>query len=99
MSVNTMNSQWRSRRVALLLAGGAALGIGGASRVRGADTPAVASKAVFEKYCFQCHGEKGTAGVSLTKLTSSPVGDNFASWQKVVGVLEQDRMPPKGMPQ
>ena len=94
-----MNPQWRRRSVALLLAGGAALTIGITTRVRAADTPAVAPKAVFEKYCFQCHGDKGTAGVSLTKLTASPVGDNFAAWQKVVGVLEQDRMPPKGMPQ
>lgn len=60
-----------------------------------------ASKAVFQQYCFQCHGDKGNpmGGVSLSKLTASPVGDYFQTWQKVSAVLDEGRMPPKGLPQ
>jgi hypothetical protein len=62
--------------------------------------PAVVQKAFFEQYCFSCHGKgAGMAGVSLQKLTSTPVGDGFTAWQKVASVLEQNRMPPKGLPQ
>jgi hypothetical protein len=38
-------------------------------------------------------------GVSLTTLTKTSVGDHFAAWQKVAGVVAEGRMPPKGMPQ
>jgi hypothetical protein len=70
--------------------------IGMAGSLYAADVPPV-----FEQYCFQCHGDKGSpmGGVSLTKLTAHPVGDNFQTWQKVSAVLDQGRMPPKGMPQ
>lgn len=37
-------------------------------------------------------------GVNLQQL-SPQVGDSFATWTRVAGVLEQNRMPPKGMPQ
>ena len=69
--------------------------------LRGADNAAADPTPVFKQYCFSCHGDAAnpTAGVSLSKLTAKPVGDNFQAWQKVSGVLEQDRMPPKGMPQ
>ena len=63
------------------------------------ETPPPTPKPVFEQYCFSCHGAKPMAGISLTKLTSAPVGDNFALWQKVAAVLDQNRMPPKGLPQ
>jgi hypothetical protein len=69
--------------------------------LRGADNAPADPTPVFKQYCFQCHGDAAnpTAGVSLSKLTAHPVGENFAAWQKVSGVLEQNRMPPKGMPQ
>jgi Protein of unknown function (DUF1592)/Protein of unknown function (DUF1588)/Protein of unknown function (DUF1585)/Protein of unknown function (DUF1587)/Protein of unknown function (DUF1595) len=39
-------------------------------------------------------------GVSLQQLTAqASVGESFAAWGKVAAVLEQNRMPPKGMPQ
>jgi hypothetical protein len=39
-------------------------------------------------------------GMSLQQLTAqTSVGDSFQKWEKVAGVLEQSRMPPKGMPQ
>ncbi len=100
-----MNTFRGRRTLALALAGTAAIGIAVTTRVHAADPPAApnaaASKAVFAQYCFQCHGDKGSpmAGVSLTKLTAAPVGDNFLTWQKVSAVLDQSRMPPKGMPQ
>src|SRR5580698_2059958 len=72
-----------------------------ASTIVGADAPANDPKSVFKQYCVQCHGEGAspTAGVSLSNLTSHPVGENFQAWQKVAGVLDQNRMPPKGLPQ
>ena len=101
MTVNIMNTLWGKGKVALALAGTALVCIGITSRVRAADPPAARSQAVFAQYCFQCHGDKGTpmAGVNLSKLTAAPVGDNFKAWQKVTEVLDQGRMPPKGVPQ
>ena len=53
----------------------------------------------FKQYCFGCHSRAAMGGVSLEKLlASASVGDNFAAWQKVIGVLEQKRMPPPKMP-
>ncbi len=63
------------------------------------DAPPPTPKPVFEQYCFSCHGAKPMGGISLTKLTANPVGDNFAAWQKVAAVLDQNRMPPKSLPQ
>jgi mono/diheme cytochrome c family protein len=100
-----MNTFRGRRNLALALAATAATLIAVTTRVHAADAPltptAATSKAIFGQYCFQCHGDKGApvAGVSLTKLTASPVGDNFQTWQKVSAVLDQSRMPPKGMPQ
>ena len=40
------------------------------------------------------------AGVNLQQLTSQgSVGEGFQTWGKVAAALEQNRMPPKGMPQ
>lgn len=56
---------------------------------------------VFKQYCFSCHGNGlATAGVSLEKLTAAgSIADNFQAWEKVIAVLEQKQMPPKGLPQ
>ena len=81
------------RRVALILFGTSIL-------VCGAEDPAANPKPLFQQYCFQCHGaSKPMAGVSLEKMTAGAVGENFQTWQKVAAVLDQGRMPPKGMPQ
>jgi hypothetical protein len=55
---------------------------------------------VFRQYCFQCHGNgQAMGGMSLEQLTAqASVGDSFQKWDKVAAVLEQGRMPPKGMP-
>ena len=67
--------------------------------LRGADQPAPA--AIFKQYCFTCHGNNlATAGISLEKLTTAPsVAENYQIWERVIGVLDQKRMPPKGLPQ
>ncbi|MCU1257967.1 MAG: hypothetical protein JWO80_852 [Bryobacterales bacterium] len=99
MAPNTMSSLWRPRAAALLF-GGAVAFIGTGALCGAAEQPSPAPKSVFEQYCFQCHGKgAGVAGISLFKLTSSPVGEGFQAWQKVATVLEQNRMPPKGLPQ
>lgn len=67
----------------------------------GAENAGGDSAAVFKQYCFQCHGDGSApmAGVNLAKLAARPVGDGFQAWTKVSEVLEQNRMPPKGLPQ
>lgn len=69
----------------------------------GADQPPPAPPppAMFQQYCFGCHNNKvTTAGISLEKLTTAPsVAENDPAWERVLGVLDQKRMPPKGMPQ
>ncbi len=59
------------------------------------------AKAIFEQYCFQCHGVTAPkAGVSLAQMTAQgSVGENFQQWEKVAAALEQKTMPPKAMPQ
>ena len=96
-----MPSLWGKRRVAFVLSAVSAVSIGIVGRVHGADATPATPKAVFGQYCFQCHGNQSSpmGGISLTKLTANPVGDHFQTWQKVVTVLDQARMPPKGVPQ
>src|SRR5258707_7417457 len=90
----------RPSRAALAIGTSAILMVVANRTVHGADDSPAAS-AAFRKYCFQCHGKAGaTAGINLEQLTASPsFGASFASWQKVQGVLEQGRMPPKVLPQ
>jgi len=69
--------------------------------VHAADTtPAPAAVATFQKYCFQCHGKAvATAGINLDQLTShGSAGENFQQWERVVAALDQNKMPPKGLP-
>jgi mono/diheme cytochrome c family protein len=90
----------RPSKAALAIGTSAILLVVANRTVHGADDAAPAA-GEFRKYCFQCHGKAGaTAGINLEQLTASPsFGASFASWQKVQGVLEQGRMPPKGLPQ
>ena len=90
----------RPGKAALAIGTSAILMVVANRSVHGADDSASATGA-FRKYCFQCHSKAGaTAGINLEQLTASPsFGANFASWQKVQGVLEQGRMPPKVLSQ
>jgi hypothetical protein len=69
--------------------------------MRGADLPPASAPPLFREYCFDCHGNGlATAGVSLEKIASNPsVADTYQVWQRVIAALEQNRMPPKDMPQ
>ncbi len=70
-------------------------------RMRGADQKPATPPPMFQQYCFTCHGGKlATAGVSIEKLLAAPsVAEGFQTWQRVAVALEQNRMPPTGMPQ
>jgi mono/diheme cytochrome c family protein len=57
-------------------------------------------RAIIEQHCFACHGATGTkGGLNLEKLLATDsVGEHFQEWERVVAVLDQQTMPPKGMP-
>ncbi len=69
-----------------------------ASAASSAKHPAVDPKAaaVFQKYCFECHGgAKAKGGLSLEKLVAQPsVGLDSDAWDKVIEALESHDMPP-----
>jgi hypothetical protein len=67
--------------------------------VHAADPPAK-STPVLRQYCFQCHGNgQSMGGMSLEQLVAqATAGESFQKWNKVAAVLEEHRMPPKGMP-
>jgi Protein of unknown function (DUF1592)/Protein of unknown function (DUF1588)/Protein of unknown function (DUF1585)/Protein of unknown function (DUF1595)/Protein of unknown function (DUF1587)/Planctomycete cytochrome C len=69
--------------------------------VSAADDAASLPLTTFRQYCFQCHSNAAAmGGIRLEQLASQPPGgDNFKQWQRVATVLEESRMPPKGMPQ
>ncbi|MDQ1469505.1 MAG: hypothetical protein QOJ99_985 [Bryobacterales bacterium] len=108
MKVVTNQEPGKHRRQATIAISGCALltviGVtlgGTAGPARAADPPAPAAVATFQKYCFQCHGKSAsTAGINLEQLTShgSP-GENFQQWERVIAALDQNKMPPKGLPQ
>ena len=53
-----------------------------------------------DKYCIGCHGASGAAaGINLTKPTSlNAMLNDRATWDKVIGTIESQAMPPKGVP-
>jgi mono/diheme cytochrome c family protein len=62
-------------------------------------TDASSQRAVFSKYCFQCHNERvHTAGLALDKMDLSNVGVGAEVWEKVVRKLHASAMPPNGLP-
>lgn len=69
---------------------------------RAADSsPKTGVRAILEQNCFSCHAANSPkAGLNLEKLLADPAtGAHFQEWERVVTVLEQQTMPPKGMPQ
>ena len=52
--------------------------------------------AVFEKYCFECHGtDKPEADLSLETLVKQPsIATEWERWEKVAKMLETEAMPP-----
>ena len=61
--------------------------------------PATPQYAMVKQYCVGCHNNKvKTAGVSLEGLDTTRVGDNAATWEKVLRKLAANQMPPAGLP-
>ena len=67
-----------------------------AAKAQEADSAA----ATFKQYCLACHSSSSASGgLNLEALlAASSVGDEFQHWEKVAAVLEQERMPPQGLP-
>ena len=64
---------------------------------------ALPERALFAQYCFGCHGldeKTAQAGINLEELSGQqPIVRNREIWARVIGALEVDLMPPRGMPQ
>ena len=60
-----------------------------------------ATKQVLNQYCFDCHGESGAeANVNLEAMVAAPeFSQRFKSWDLVVEMIREKRMPPQDMPQ
>jgi len=56
---------------------------------------------LLRKLCSDCHGsESAEAGINLNQLAASPrLGTNFKTWEKVISMLRQRKMPPKSSAQ
>ena len=53
--------------------------------------------ATLDRYCARCHNpEDWAGGLDLTVLDPAHVGDEAASWEKVVRKLRAGMMPPPG---
>ncbi|MEO8593619.1 MAG: DUF1592 domain-containing protein [Candidatus Solibacter sp.] len=95
-----LNRAARKRRIVALSCGGALVAALVGSSLRGAEEAPSNPAPLVGKYCVQCHqGASAMGGVDLKQLTAaSSVGENYVIWGKVASVLEDRRMPPKGMP-
>ena len=59
----------------------------------------VAARAVFDKYCITCHNQKArTAGLALDVEDASKPSLNPEVWERVIGKLRANSMPPPGNP-
>jgi len=60
---------------------------------------AQAQQDMIDQYCVMCHSEAlKTAGVVLEGLHIAHVGDNTATWERVLRKFGSGQMPPPGMP-
>ena len=65
----------------------------------GTPSPAAQYRAVLDKYCVTCHNEKlKTAGLMLDKMDVANVPAGAEVWEKVIGKLRGDAMPPPRLP-
>src|SRR5215469_7190152 len=90
---------WRGFKLVLLGAGAVCLG-GLQQQTAGADAPSDAPPRAFvEQYCVGCHSDRlKTGGVSLNGVLGQNIGQNVATWEKVVRKLQARTMPPAGLP-
>ncbi|HLQ76601.1 MAG TPA: DUF1592 domain-containing protein, partial [Terriglobia bacterium] len=69
----------------------------GAGRPATTDVSAVASP-MFEEYCIRCHSQTTrTAALALDSLNAKNVGENTATWERVLARLRARRDPPSGL--
>jgi cytochrome c551/c552 len=60
---------------------------------------APAQRALVNQYCVFCHNNQlKTAGMSLEGRDIARVGDDAATWEKVLRKVGANQMPPAGMP-
>src|SRR5579872_993258 len=61
--------------------------------------PALAQRALLDKYCVTCHSDKlRTGGLSLQRLDLLQAPEGAETWEKVIRKLRVGAMPPQGMP-
>jgi mono/diheme cytochrome c family protein len=82
--------------VAVLLAVASMLSMSAQTRSPRRAAPAATPPPTFQKYCFECHGnKKPEAGLSIQRLVAEPsIGVQPDSWEKVAEMLETGQMPP-----
>src|SRR5262245_21769406 len=60
---------------------------------------APAPQAVVNQYCVTCHNQRlRTAGLAIDTLDASKPSANAEVWERVIGKLRAQSMPPPGMP-
>ncbi len=60
---------------------------------------AAPQQAMVDQYCIMCHSEQlKTAGVVLEGVHIDRVGENTATWERVLRKFGSGQMPPPGMP-
>ena len=61
--------------------------------------PSPAPQAVLERSCVTCHNQRlRTAGLALDTLDAARPSDNAEIWERVIGKLRAQSMPPPGRP-
>jgi mono/diheme cytochrome c family protein len=67
----------------------------------GAASPASSSspRAVLDQYCIACHNQRlRISGLALDTLDAAAIGANAEVWERVIGKLRAQSMPPPGRP-
>jgi mono/diheme cytochrome c family protein len=66
---------------------------------RPAAPPASTAQAVVNQYCITCHNQRlRTAGLTLDTLDTAKPNANAEIWERVIGKLRAQSMPPPGRP-
>ena len=93
-----------ARTLTVVLCALAAAGAAVAGPASGAqpEAPAVAHRALLDRYCVTCHNERmsgrGAVPFSFDGLDPADVGADPETWEKVVRKLRLGMMPPAGRP-
>jgi uncharacterized protein DUF1592/uncharacterized protein DUF1588/uncharacterized protein DUF1587/uncharacterized protein DUF1585/uncharacterized protein DUF1595 len=89
---------WVTWNVVLATASPEAHTAGSQHAVSGTPTQAAAAApALLTQYCISCHnGRLKTGGLALDALNFEHVGDDAATWEKVVVKIRAGMMPPSG---